>query len=164
VSTETTPPTAAPKTTVATYPSYREAERAVDFLSDRDFPVERIAIVGTGLRTVERVAGRLTTGRAALAGAGQGAMIGLLFALLFGIFFDVEEAFIGVLIYGLVAGAIFGAAFAALFQAAQRGRRDFASTTGMEAERYEIQVDHEASAQAKQLLGELDAPSAGATT
>jgi Heat induced stress protein YflT domain len=153
---------ASPKTTVATYGSYREAERAVDFLSDRSFPVERVAIVGTGLRTVERVAGRLTVGRAALTGAGQGALIGLLFALLFGIFFNVEEAFIGVLIYGLVAGAIFGAAFAAIFQAAQGGRRDFASVTGMEAERYELQVDHEVSAQAKQLLGELDAPSAGA--
>jgi hypothetical protein len=153
---------ASPKTTVATYGSYREAERAVDFLSDRSFPVERVAIVGTGLRTVERVAGRLTVGRAALTGAGQGALIGLLFALLFGIFFNVEEAFIGVLIYGLVAGAIFGAAFAAIFQAAQGGRRDFASVTGMEAERYELQVDHEVSAQAKQLLGELDAPSTGA--
>ena len=161
---EATPSAGAPKTTVATYPTYREAERAVDFLSDKGFPVERIAIVGTGLRTVERVAGRLTTGRAALAGAGQGALIGLLFALLFGIFFDVEEAFIGVLIYGLVAGALFGAAFAAIFQAAQGGRRDFASTTGMEAERYEIQVEHEASAQAKQLLGEHDARSTGAAT
>ncbi|MQA73918.1 MAG: hypothetical protein GEU88_06175 [Solirubrobacterales bacterium] len=164
MSTETTPQAGAPKTTVATYPTYREAERAVDFLSDKDFPVARIAIVGTGLRTVERVAGRMTTGRAALTGAGQGAMIGLVFALLFGIFFDVEEAFIGVLIYGLVAGSIFGAAFAAIFHAAQGGRRDFASVTGMEAERYEIQVDHEASAQAKQLLGELDAPTTGAAT
>ena len=37
---------AAPKSTVATYGSYAEAERAVDFLSDRSFPVERAAIVG----------------------------------------------------------------------------------------------------------------------
>ena len=134
----------APKTTVATYDNYAEAERAVDFLSDRGFPVERVAIVGTGLRTVEQVAGRLTTGRAALAGAGQGAMVGLLFGLL----------------YGLVAGAVFGAILGALTQAAQRGRRDFASVRGMEAERYEVQVEHEQSARAKQLLTELDTAAA----
>jgi hypothetical protein len=80
----TPPPEGTPKTTVATYGSYAEAERAVDFLSDREFPVERVAIVGTGLKTVEQVAGRLTTARAALAGAAQGAMIGLLFGLLLG--------------------------------------------------------------------------------
>jgi hypothetical protein len=146
-----------PRTTVATYPSYRDAERTVDFLSDRGFPVERVAIVGTGLKTVEQVAGRLTTGRAALVGAAQGAMIGLVFALLFGLFFTVAEAFLGVLLYGLIAGTLFGAAFAAIAQASQGGRRDFASVTAMQAERYELQVDHEASAQAKQLLAELPA-------
>ncbi len=145
------------RTTVATYGSYREAEGAVDFLSDREFPVERVAIVGTGLKTVEQVAGRLTTGRAALMGAGQGAMIGLFFALLFGIFFTVDEAFLGVLLYGLVAGSLFGATFAAIAQAATGGRRDFASVTAMTAERYELQVDHEVSARAKQLLAEMPA-------
>ena len=143
------------RTTVATYGSYAEAERAVDFLSDQAFPVERVAIVGTGLKTVEQVAGRLTTGRAALAGAGQGAMIGLLFALLLGIFFDISGGFLGLLLYGLVAGALFGATFAAIAQAATGGRRDFASVTAMTAERYELQVDHEVSAKAKQMLLEL---------
>ena len=66
--------------TIATYSSYEEAERAVDSLSDQKFPVERVAIVGTGLRSVEQVVGRATTGRAALTGAGQGALIGLFIA------------------------------------------------------------------------------------
>ena len=145
---------ATPKTTVETYDSYGEAERAVDFLSDQGFPVERAAIVGTGLKTVEQIAGRMTTGRAALMGAGQGAMIGLFFALLFGLFFTVSEAFLGVLLYGLIAGTLFGSVFGALTQAAQGGRRDFASVRTMQAERYELQVDHEVSARAKQLLTE----------
>ncbi len=147
--------TAPARTTVATYDSYREAERAVDFLSDKGFAVERAVIIGTGLRTVEQIAGRVTTGKAALAGAVQGAMIGVLFALFIGLFFTVSEAFFGVLLYGLIAGTIFGATFAAIGQAMQGGRRDFASVQRMEAERYEVQVDHEVSAQAKQLLGEL---------
>lgn len=146
----------APRTTVATHGSYREAERAVDFLSDKGFPVERAAIVGTGLRTVEQIAGRLTTGRAALAGATQGATIGLFFALLLGLFFTIEEGFLGLLLYGVILGTLFGAVLATVTQAMQRGRRDFASVRGMEAERYEIQVDHEVSAHAKQLLSELD--------
>src|SRR5215208_1038600 len=107
------PVAVAPKTTVATYDNYAEAERAVDFLSDRDFPVERVAIVGTGVSAVEQVAGRMTTGRAALQGAGQGAMLGLLFGLLFGLFFS-GPAFFGVVLYGLVAGAVFGAILGAL--------------------------------------------------
>jgi hypothetical protein len=149
-------PAAGSRTTVATYTSYREAERAVDFLSDQGFPVERAAIVGTGLRTVEQIAGRLTTGRAALLGAGQGAMIGLLFGLLFGLFFEGPE-FFGVVLYGLVAGLIFGAVFGAIAQAMQGGRRDFASVQSMQADRYELQVDHEVSARAKQLLAEIPA-------
>lgn len=144
----------APRTTVATYSSYREAERAVDFLSDKEFTVERAAIVGTGLKTVEQIAGRMTTGRAAVMGAGQGATVGLLFGLLFGLFFE-GPAFFGVILYGLVAGLVFGAVFGAIGQAMQGGRRDFASVSTMQAERYELQVDHEASARAKQLLAEL---------
>lgn len=154
---EATPSGPQARATVATFTSYADAERAVDFLSDRDFPVERVAIVGTGLKTVEQVAGRLTTGRAALVGAGQGAMIGLFFALLFGLFFTVDEAFFGVLVYGLVAGTLFGATFGAVGHAVTGGGRDFASVTAMQAERYELQVDHEVSAQAKQLLAEAPA-------
>jgi len=144
------------RTTVATYDNYRDAERVVDFLSDREFPVERAAIVGSGLKTVEQIAGRLTTGRAALAGATQGAVTGLFFAVLIGFFFTIEEGFFGILLYGLVAGALFGATFGAVGQAMQRGRRDFASIQSMQAATYELQVDHEVSAKAKQLLVELD--------
>lgn len=140
--------------TIASFASYPDAERAVDVLSDRGFPVERVAIVGTGLRFVEQVAGRLTTARAALMGAGQGTMIGLLFALLFGLFLTAASEFIGVLIYGLVAGAIFGAIFGAIGHAATGGRRDFASTSGMQADRYELQVDAEVADRATELLRE----------
>ena len=152
-----TPAGPAPKTTVATYGTYREAERAVDYLSDEGFPVEKAAIVGTGLRTVEQIAGRITTGRAALLGAAQGAMIGIFFALLIGLFFELDGSFLGLLLYGLVAGALFGATFGALTQAMQGGRRDFASIRGMEAAQYELQIEHEHSAKAKQLLAELPA-------
>ena len=79
------------RTTISTVPTYKEAERIVDWLSDEQFPVERVAIVGTELRYVEQVARRMTTGRAALAGLGRGAMFGLWFGLLFGLFFTLDS-------------------------------------------------------------------------
>lgn len=142
--------------TVATYNSYREAERAVDHLSDQGFAVGKVTIVGTGLRYVERVAGRVTTGRAALMGIGQGAMIGLLFALLFGLFFTGPE-FFGLLAYGIVAGALFGAVFGALGHLASGGQRDFASVAGQEAESYEIQVEESSADEAERLLASMPA-------
>lgn len=44
-----------PRRTLASYPTYAEAERAVDWLSDQGFAVEHVAIVGKGLRSVEQV-------------------------------------------------------------------------------------------------------------
>jgi hypothetical protein len=137
---------------VATYKSYPEAERAVDKLSDSDFPVARVAIVGTGLRLVEQVAGRTTTARAALSGAASGALIGVLFALFLGLFFTIDEDFLGLLLYAIVVGAIFGATFGAIGQAMYGGRRDFTSIRGMEADAYEIQVDAEVAGRARELL------------
>ena len=137
--------------TIARYTSYQEAERAVDFLSDERFPVERVAIVGTGLRSVEQVVGRVTTARAALTGAAQGAFIGLLITLLFGLFLD-GPGFLGLLAYAVITGAIVGAIFGAIWHAAQGGRRDFASIAGMYAERIELQADEEVADEARRLL------------
>lgn len=71
---------------VATYLSYGEAERAVDHLSDQRFPVERTAIVGHDVKLVEQVVGRLNYGKAALQGAGSGALVGALIGWIFGLF------------------------------------------------------------------------------
>ncbi len=154
------PEPGAARRTIATYSNYKDAERAVDWLSDQGFAVERVAIVGTGLRYVEQVAGRLTTGRAAMTGAGQGAMIGLLFALLFGLFFTGPD-FLGLLLYGLVAGAVFGAIFGAVTHAASGGRRDFASVAGTTADRYEVQVDEAVAEEADRLLESMRGARAG---
>jgi hypothetical protein len=140
------------KNTIASYSDYRDAERAVDWLSDQGFAVERSAIVGSGLRSVEQVTGRMTSGRAALLGAGQGALIGALFAFLFGIFFSGPD-FAGLLLYALVVGATVGALFGASMQYARSGgRRDFASATDIEADRYDVQVEGAVADDAKRLL------------
>jgi hypothetical protein len=138
---------------VASASDYREAERAVDWLSDQGFPVDRVSIVGTGLRYVERVSGRLTIGRAALGGMAQGAWIGLFFALLFSLFFDLSTGdFFGLLAYGVVTGAVFGALWGASLQWLMRGRRDFASVAQTRADHYEVQVDAGAADEAERLI------------
>ena len=67
---------------IGSYDTYLEAQRAVDYLSDKQFPVQHVAIVGSDLRMVENVLGRLTRGRAALAGAASGAWFGLFVGVL----------------------------------------------------------------------------------
>jgi hypothetical protein len=148
----TTPTQNGARRTVATKSNYPDAERAVDSLSDRGFPVERVSIVGTGLRSVEQVSGRLTTARAAALGAGQGAMIGLLFGLLFGLFFTNAADFFGVVLYGLAAGVVWGALFGGIAQYARRGRRNFSSVAETRADRYEVQVDDSVAGEAERLL------------
>ncbi|HEY3436197.1 MAG TPA: general stress protein, partial [Actinotalea sp.] len=71
---------------IASYPTYLEAQKAVDHLSDKAFPVQHVTIVGTDLRMVERVTGRLTYSRVALAGLASGAWFGLFVGVLLSMF------------------------------------------------------------------------------
>ncbi len=140
--------------TIASFDDYADAQRAVDRLSDEGFPVERVTIVGTGLRYVEQVTGRMTTGRATLMGATQGATLGALFGLVFGLIFTIDPnpALLLLVLYGLAAGAIAGALLGAITHAATRGMRDFASVAGMQADRYEVVVDDDLADRAASIL------------
>jgi hypothetical protein len=140
--------------TVAPYTNYADAQRAVDYLSDQRFPVENTAIVGTDLRLVEKVLGRLTTARAALAGVAGGAWFGLFIGLLFGLFSTYN--WFAVVATGLIVGAIWGAIFGAVAHAATRGRRDFTSQSTLQAHEYAVTVDPAHAEQARQLLARLN--------
>jgi hypothetical protein len=150
----------ASRRTITIVTNYEAAEQAVDFLSDRDFPVEHVRIVGTGLRYVEQVSRRVTTGNAALLGAGSGALLGLFWGLLFGLFFTVDSgSFFGVLGYSLAIGIIFGALCGAIAHSATGGRRDFSSTADTRADRYEVQVDAGFADRAEKILDRMPRPS-----
>jgi len=149
-----------PMVTVASYPDYASAQRAVDHLSDSKFPVEHTQIVGTGLMLVEHVTGRMTTGKAALAGAATGAWFGLFIGLLFGLF--AEANWLVVVLTGIVIGAIWGAIFGAIAQAATRGMRDFTSLSSLQAKEYAVNVMAEHTEQARQLLTQLNWQASGA--
>ncbi|MDX6204420.1 MAG: hypothetical protein QOF39_477 [Frankiales bacterium] len=129
-------PISAAWNTVASCPTYAEAQTVVDRLSDDGFPVEHLDIVGSDLRLIERVTGRLTNGSAAMAGAASGAWFGLFIGLFLGIFSSGN--WFGLIVYGLVVGAIWGAALGYLGHSAWRGTRDFASTQALVATRYDV--------------------------
>ena len=149
------------RVTIASYPHYGEAETAVNWLSDQGFPVHRLAIVSTGLRSVEQIKGRLTAWRAAVVGAGAGAVLGTLLALVFGAI-SPELNSTEVFLYSLGVCAVLGAVTGALFHVAwSSGRREFVSVRRMEADRYDVQVNAAMAGEARRALDGMPPGSPG---
>ena len=145
------------------YDEYEQAQKAVDFLSDHEFPVENCMIVGTELKQVERVTGRLTTGRVALGGLLSGRLDG-----------PVHRPDLLVLRHRQRArrsssstvafGALFGVIWALVGYAATRGQRDFSSVSRIVATRYEVLVEHKHAAAGRELLAQLPGHTASQQT
>jgi LytS/YehU family sensor histidine kinase len=110
-------------------------------------------IVGTDLKRVERITGRLTTGRVALGGLLTGLWFGLLIGVLFTLF-TTGNAF-GQIVSTMLFGALFGLIWALVGYAATRGQRDFSSVTQVVATKYEVLVEHKVAARARELLAGL---------
>jgi len=138
---------------LGTYDRYEDAQKAVDYLSDNQFAVENCMIVGTDLRQVERVTGRLTRGRVLGAGALSGMWMGLFVGLIFALF-DPNSTTLAVLAT-VVFGTMFGLVWALLGYAATKGRRDFTSVSQVVATRYEVLVEHKLAEQGRALLASM---------
>jgi hypothetical protein len=134
-------------TLLASFPTYKEAQRLVDTMSDQGFPVEHVRIVGEDLRTVEYVTGRMDYRKAALAGAASGAWVGLLIGLLVGLF-TVGQSWVWVILISVLLGVVWGAALGLASHWSTRGARDFSSVQSMEAGRYDVYVDAQNHAEA----------------
>ncbi|MGI8667470.1 MAG: general stress protein [Jatrophihabitans sp.] len=139
------------------YDGYPQAQKVVDFLSDNEFEVQQVAIVGTELKTVERVTGRLTRGKVAAAGAVSGLWMGLFVGIAFSIFGKGNQ--LGFLISTPIFGAIFGLIWSQIgFTAVTRGgTRDFSSVSQVVATKYEVLVEHRFFEQATTLLARMPA-------
>lgn len=142
---------------LAVYDSYEQAQHAVDYLSDKEFPVQNVAIVGTDLKSVERVTGRLTRGKVAVAGAISGLWLGLFVGIAFALFS--KDAQLGVIIATPLLGAVFGLVWSQLgFAAATRGgTRDFSSVSQVVAAKYEVLVEHTLAARGREMLAAMPA-------
>ncbi|SOE64406.1 hypothetical protein SAMN06296378_1380 [Salinibacterium xinjiangense] len=139
---------------LGTYDTYLEAQSVVDRLSKADFEVARLSIVGNDLKTVERVTGKQTYGRAAIAGAASGAWLGLFLGLIFTLFTPPSTQTFGIVGAALLIGAGFGMIFSIVTYTISRRRRDFTSTHQVLASNYQIIIDPELTAKAQQALQE----------
>lgn len=151
------PPTVPQGDVLGEYATYPEAQKIVDRLAKADFAITGMAIVGSDLKTVERITGRMTYGRAALAGAASGSWVGLFFGLVL-FLFSPEPNFSLVLAAALI-GAGFGMMLGIVSYAVNRRRRDFSSTHQVLAGSYQIIIDPSQTARARLALA---AASAGA--
>lgn len=136
------------------FDEYGDAQKAVDYLSDHDFPVQNVLIVGTELKQVERVTGRLTWGRVLSAGAASGAWLGLLIGLILSIFAE-GSSVLATLVGGILFGVTFGVISGALGYAATKGKRDFSSVQKVVATKYEVLVEHKFLADGQALLAKM---------
>ncbi len=124
----------------------------MDRLAKADFEVAKLTIVGNDLKTVERVTGKLTWGRAALAGAASGAWLGLFIGLVFFIFSSTGTASLAFVGAAVLIGAGFGVVFGIATYAINRRSRDFTSTHQVLAANYQIIIDPQLTAKAQQTL------------
>lgn len=145
-----TPPTGWP---IGSYDTYEQAQRAVDYLADNDFPVQDVTIVGVEPMLVERVDARLTWGKVLATGAVSGAWFGVFVGLLLTIFTPAAGLF--PLLLGLIIGVVFGLASAAVSYRATRGQRDFTSHSQLVARRYDVLCQPRNAELARQLIAEL---------
>jgi len=136
---------------VGIYGSYADAQKAVDFLADAKFEVQNLAIVGTDLRSVERVLGRRNWGTVITQGMQSGISTGLLVGLVMLIFTKPASVLL-LLLVSLGIGVLLGVAFSAAAYAMSRGRRDFTSVTQTIATKYEVLCEHKVAAQAREML------------
>ncbi|WP_426592908.1 general stress protein [Cellulomonas sp. McL0617] len=145
--------------TVAAYDSYLAAQKAVAHLAEKDFPVQLVTIVGTDLRMVERVTGRLSYPRAALGGFLTGAWLGLFVGLLLTLFSSAGSG--SPIASAILIGGAFGMLFSVVTYSITRRRRDFTSTSQIVASSYALLCRGEQANKARNLLRELGGVQSG---
>jgi hypothetical protein len=139
---------------VASFPTYAEAQAAVNKVSESDTDIRGLAIVGNDLKLVERVMGRLTWGKVALAGLLRGLSFGIFFAL--AIYLLMPESLQSALILPLL-GAAIGILLAIVTHAMTRRRREFSSVQQVMASRYDIVAPQATAGRAMHVIGQRGA-------
>ncbi|MCJ1713187.1 general stress protein [Curtobacterium sp. VKM Ac-2922] len=139
---------------LGTFDSYTDAQAVVAKLAESDFPVNKLSIVGNDLKTVERVTGKMTYGRAAIAGALSGLWLGIFFGIVLTLFSPTAG---GLIIAAAIIGAAFGMLYGIVSFAITKRQRDFTSVHQVLATNYQIIVDPQLVGQAQRILGQSGA-------
>ena len=118
--------------TLATFTDYKQAVSYVEKMIENNFPARFVSIVGTDLKTVESIKGKLGYGRVSLSGALTGSWLGMFFGLIFGATGVGEES---VLLTNVTAGVVIGAGIGMLINVIR-----FSSGQMVVAKKYEVVV------------------------
>ena len=137
---------------VVSYENYAEAVDCVDQLIRHDFPAPMVAIVGSDLRSVERVRGKLGYGTLAFRGLVTGSWLGLLVSLILPV---PSGASVGLSTgAAVVIGAGLGMLLNILRFSFSRNRHEFSSSTAVIAAKYDVVVPHPMAQQAKDAIAD----------
>ncbi|WP_157734922.1 general stress protein [Pseudofrankia inefficax] len=144
-----------PQQVVASYDTHGQAARAVDHLADHRFPVERTAIVGRGLTSVEsigRMSWRDSTLRTVAGWAVAGAVLGWLLGLLD--WASPLRAAFSLALWGLLFGGVLGLFGGLLVRAFYGGGHPSRVTHSQtyRADSYDLLVDTEVAERARSTL------------
>jgi hypothetical protein len=141
---------------VGSFPSYQQAQQAVDRLAGAQFPVRRVTVVARGLRLIEQRGDRPGYGWAALhgllLGAPTAAVLGVLAAVT--VLDEPLTAALTFAAWAALAGALAGVAIGLGVEALRVPRRTGRHSV-LQADRYELVADSEVADQARRLLERL---------
>ena len=137
---------------VGQFKNYREAVKVVEQLVENGFPARLISIIGSDLKTVETLKGKLGYGRVALSGAVTGSWIGLFFGLLFGATSTTEQVVVTNLSAGIVIGAGVGMLLNVIRFSLTKNKRSFISAQAVVAKKYDVIVPTGQLADAKKAI------------
>lgn len=125
-------------TEVAAFRTHAEATAAVEKLSEEQFPLTSVTIVGSDLHMAEQILGRMTPARVALTGATQGLTWGLLMALFSLLLYPQAGAIIPAIL--IVVGILLGVFITMISWALRKNRGSFAAQSTLVASRYAVLV------------------------
>lgn len=135
---------------LGTFSTYLEARKVVDELAGQEFDVRTVSIVGTDLRTVERIRNRLTYPSVALRSAIQGAFFGMMLGILMTL---IDPAGSGIqILYTVGLGVAVWVLFGVIGHAMRKGR-GVNSVQQLVPSNFDVVCEFETAAQAKQVLG-----------
>jgi hypothetical protein len=148
---------------IADFKTYLEAVGYVERILRGNFPATSIAIVGTGLSTVERVRSKINYGKVAISGAMNGSWLGLFIYLIFGSS-NQTPAETASPIFSLGSALLVGAGVGMLWQVIRfsmnKSKRGFSSASVVVAKSYAVLVPTELTSDATQAFikgGEIEA-------
>jgi hypothetical protein len=136
---------------VGVFNTYEEAQKVVDFLAEQRFPVENLCIVGTELKSMERVLGRRNWGTVLMNGVQSGITTGLMVTVLMWVFMPGSNI-LTLLLTAMAIGIGIGMVMSALSYWMSQGKRDFNSVSRTVATKYEILCEHRVVTQARDLI------------